>query len=162
MAKGRMVTTGQQKEYTKKKKEHELTEDEEYEEELGFLRESIRDDTRLNNREREVLLKYTQTGDVMSRLAVRAKIDIETIRTWSKGKSVFAEHFKAIKGVHLAFVESGLWDALKRREPWATKSYLSTHSEDHAPQKAKSPSGFDDHIEQVERGPGKGGGNSKD
>lgn len=145
------------KKYHDSREQHESENEHEYEDQLSFLLTSVKEDAILKPKEKKVLKCYIYAGDVLEATAQKADEDSQLIKKWikgGKGREQFAMYWSKIKRAHESMVSSALWFAIKRGEPWAIKSYLSTHTEEFGPRDKIRGGGFDDKIEITERSKG--------
>jgi hypothetical protein len=138
--------------YQREKEEHIQRIDRMYKEKLSLLEKNIKNDTLLDNKDKEILLAYVAFGDVLTPLLSFCNITSVTLKRRIEKRDAFRKHWTEVKNAHASMVSMGLWQAVLRNEPWAVKSYLSTHTEEFAKGAKKSAATFDDYIEKQERG----------
>ena len=145
------------KKYHDSREQHESKTEGEYEDALNFILMNVKTDIILKPKEKKILKCYIYAGDILESTAQKADEDSQMIKKWikgGKGHEQFAMYWSKIKRAHETMVSSALWYAIKRGEPWAIKSYLSTHTEEFGPRDKIRGGGFDDKIEQTERNKG--------
>ena len=122
---------------------------------LAGIEEGFSKDKSLSTKERDVLYGYLTSGDIMDRLAIICGVSrreiLRMVQDRKKHKS-FGNYFIEIKAAHLAYIQGQLWDAAVRGEPWAVKSYLSSHSEEFNPKQVSGSIDFDSRIDAIEKG----------